>query len=85
MKANFNDMKDNIIMSIDDYNFYVEKATKFDIIVNDIKIKADAARSEEYLANFKLIDDEMIMTVTGMNKYIRSVRNAIREKAGEQG
>lgn len=85
MKANFNDLKDNIIMSIDDYEIYVEKAIKFDIIVNDIKAKADAAGSEEDLANFNLIDDEMIMAVTGMNKYVRSVRNAIREEAGEQG
>jgi len=85
MKANFNDLKDNIIMSIYDYNFWVEKATKFDIIVNGIRAKAEAAGSEEDLANYNLIDDEMIMAVTGMNRYVRSVRNAIREKVGEQG
>lgn len=56
-------------VTLDAYNKLVEKAAALDILINDIKSKIDDGASD-----FSLVDDNLVLIVTGMKAYQRSIQ-----------
>lgn len=62
------EMNAEILIDDKEYRELVGKAHTFDIIVNEIKSKIDF---NAYTSDYSLVDDDMILQVTGMAAYRR--------------
>ena len=62
------DLTAEICLDDKEYRELVGKAHAFDIIVNEIKSKIDF---NAYTSDYSLVDDDMILQVTGMAAYRR--------------